>query len=126
MALADTYARVIRDTKREDRSADFLASLLGFMKAKGHMSLLPSVVRILEREPERADVSVTVAREKDAKRFARSIEDSLKLLGTEEEPAVSIDPRIVGGYAVRAGSRVLDRSFRSALVTLYRRATRHG
>jgi F0F1-type ATP synthase delta subunit len=124
MALADTYAKVIRE-KGKDVSAQYVESLIAFMKSKGHLSLLPSVVRILEREPETHRASIVVARAEDAKKFARSIADSLKLLGTEVMPAASVDARIVGGHIVRAGSQIVDKSFRNALVEMYRKTVSH-
>ena len=120
MALADTYATIIRGVPQEKVSG-YLPRLLAFMKARGHLSLLPTIVRILEREPNDTKVTVVVAREHDAKKFAQSISESLKLLGTEEKPLISVDPHIVGGHIVRTGSHVVDKSFRNALVQLYRK-----
>ena len=126
--LAQKYAEVFKalDTR----------TVLSYMKVRGHLSLLPSVVRILERAPERAYVSLTIAREHDAKKFERSIADSLALLGSTsaspktghaggEQPVTVIDPRIVGGYLVRFGSQVIDKSFRNALISLYKKTIHH-
>jgi len=48
MNLAQNYARILRD------GVD-AAKTLAYMKARGHLSLLPQVVRMLEREQGRND-----------------------------------------------------------------------
>src|SRR3989344_2540366 len=101
MSLSRTYAQVIQGAP-DSGTATFAKKLVAYMKSKGHLSLLPEIVRILEREPKRAEATVVVAREHDAKKFAHSITEALKLLGVEEKPEVIADPRLVGGYAVRA------------------------
>lgn len=111
MSLANAYAKVLRDVPTKDVPA-YLPRVLAFMKGRGHLSLLPQVVRILEREPSDTGEAVAViAKESDAKKFAEEIRGA----------RVVVDPRIVGGYTVRTGSRFVDRSFRSALIAIYQK-----
>lgn len=132
MTLVHAYAQVIREVPEEKASA-FVPRLLAFMKHRGHLSLLPQVLRILEREPARSSIpTVVVARESDARKFSSGIREALTKLGLPREAGAEekahrtlIDPRLVGGYSVRANSRIIDRSFRSALVSLYERAIRN-
>jgi len=118
MNLARTYAAVFAELgpKHADRA-------LAYMKSRGHLSLLSGVVRVLEREPPRAGAVLTVAKESDAKRLSAPIAAALKSAGVaESEMRTAVDPRAVGGFAVRTRSRLVDKSFRSALVDIYKKA----
>jgi len=95
------------------------------MKARGHISLLREVVRVLEREPREPKARITLARESDASKLKGPLADHLSRLGIGAgESVVSIDPDMVGGYRIKAGNTLVDRSFRSALVSIYQHTTR--
>ena len=118
MNFAKAYAQIIREKEGE---APFLKKLLDFMRAKGHLSLVPEIVRILEREPDTKNVTkVVLARESDKKKFSHAIKEAVSEIGSGETEEVT-DPKIVGGYIVRGGGKVLDRSFRKALVDIYQK-----
>ena len=117
MHLVQYYVKLLQELD--------VRKVLSYMKVRGHLSLLPSIVRVLEREPKKVAFSVTVAHEADLHKFARSINEAGKILGVSEKPTLSLDPKIVGGYIAHAGSRVMDKSFRNALVTLYRKTVTH-
>jgi len=111
MSLANAYAKVLRDVPEKDIPA-YLKKLVAFMKSRGHLSLLPQVVRILEREPAGGGEPVAVvAKEADAKKFAAELRGA----------RVIVDPRAVGGYTLRTGSQLIDKSFRSALIAIYQK-----
>lgn len=121
MNLANAYADVIRSVPEKDAKA-YVPKLMAFMKSRGHLSILPEVVRILERSGERSDRAVvTVAKQPDEAKFSRQIREALAALGAGEH-RVHVDPRSVGGWSVRAGSKLVDRSFRTSLVSLYKKA----
>jgi F0F1-type ATP synthase delta subunit len=102
----------------------FVKKLLQYMKAKGHLSLLHDVVRKLERERKQPRAVVSVSKKSDAKKFEQMIKDSLNTLGVDMRDASTMeDVKLVGGYQVRAGATSIDRSFRTALVSLYRKTT---
>ncbi|MES2014460.1 MAG: F0F1 ATP synthase subunit delta [Patescibacteria group bacterium] len=125
MSLATAYASVIKDAEKEPQGGHFVQKLLSLMHARGHMSLLPEIVRILEKEPVEMGAVVTVAHDADVKKFASEIKSALALLGADKETHQTIvDARAVGGYTVRAGSKILDQSFRTALVDLYQNTIR--
>ncbi len=121
MSLAHAYAATIREVDKSSDTKAFGNKLIAFMRARGHMSLLPEIVRILERGAVEVDTPiVTVATKESLKEFAKDIKSALASLDHSGESVREvIDPRIVGGYSVRAGSKILDTSFRSALVGLY-------
>ncbi|MDE2079532.1 MAG: F0F1 ATP synthase subunit delta [Patescibacteria group bacterium] len=119
MSLASHYATVLSEGADVDKT-------LAYMRKRGHISLLAQVVRILKRQPALSDMpEVLVAKEHDSKTHEAAIRDALTKLGAAERKArVVVDPRAVGGYRVRAGGKTIDRTFRSALVSFYQKATR--
>lgn len=122
MSLANAYASVINETPQELQNADFALKLLAFMRARGHMSLLSEIVQILENKPKEADAVVTVAHGADLKEFASEIKSALSTLGADAKTHRTIvDARAVGGYSVRAGSQIIDNTFRTALVDIYQK-----
>lgn len=101
MNLIQNYASVLTGGADPKRT-------LALMKQKGHLSLLPQVVKVLEREKSEGEVMV-VANEKDAKGFKGN---------------VVVDSRIVGGYLKRSGSKIIDATYRKALVEIYKNAVK--
>jgi len=100
MNLAQRYATVLKSVDAK--------KVLAYMKHKGHLSLLPKVLRALEREPEGGD-RVVVAHEKDVSKLKKKYPDA----------RVDVDQKLVGGFIARSGSTVTDASYRHALVQLY-------
>ncbi len=124
MSLANAYAKTLLDAGKTSDSKDFVEKTLAFMKAKGHLSLLPQIVKIIEQTPENANVAtVVVAKESDGQKFKSRIDASLKTLGAIKRQTL-VDARIVGGYSIRFGSHSIDNSFRNTLVSLYKESTR--
>ncbi len=105
MSLAKNYATVLSEVTVE--------SLIEYMKKKGHLSLLPQVVRILERTQDDRTL-VTVANKKSATALRARFPDA----------KIILDPRIVGGHLVRQGARITDATYRRALVEIYKRVTK--
>lgn len=103
MSLAQNYATLLNDIAP--------ARVVDYMKSRGHVSLLPQVVRILERKQESNHV-VTVARKEDAPHTPGA--------------TVVVDPRIVGGTITRKNNTLTDASYRRALVNIYKKAIHHG
>lgn len=123
MNLPQTYAKLIQGIPAEEARA-FVPKLVAYMKSRGHLSLLPHVLRILDREPKEKNAAVvTVAKESDSKKFASRVKEALALLKAEDARAVTlVDPKAVGGFSVRAGGRLIDRTFRTGLVSIYKNA----
>jgi hypothetical protein len=89
MSLASNYVQVLKEGVDEKK-------VVAHMKAKGHLSLLPTVLRILKREKQRPETVTITAKD---------------------------DPRIVGGTITLKGFTLIDASYRKALVDLYKRST---
>ena len=104
MNLAQRYARVaaLVDTDQ----------LIAYLKHRGHLSLLPKIVRALQRMRTSVEV-VTVAREHDATHLKKKFPGA----------AIVVDPKIVGGYIARSGTTITDASYRRSLVQLYHNTT---
>lgn len=100
MNLTQRYAQVLKSVDAK--------KVLAYMKRRGHLSLLPKVIRVLEREPVVGD-TVVVAHEKDVSKLKKKYPDA----------RVEVDSKLVGGYIARSGSTVTDASYRHALVQLY-------
>lgn len=124
-SLINRYTRVILDALQNGSSKQFAEQLVAYMKARGHSSLLPAVMRRVEREAaQNSSGVVTLARADDAEKFASNIAASLENLQTTAAGyRVRVDPALVGGYSVRANGKLVDRSYRTALVNLYQRIT---
>ncbi|MBI3573644.1 F0F1 ATP synthase subunit delta [Candidatus Kaiserbacteria bacterium] len=114
MSLASHYAAVL------SQGTD-VKKTLAYMKARGHTSLLSQIVRIVERKPADKDIPVVVlAKDFDSRKYSKDIHEALAMLGAGKEHRTKVDARAVGGYAVRAGGTLIDKTFRSALVDIYK------
>lgn len=119
MNLAQSYAQVILDAQAKPNAKAFGDSLVAYMKSKGHTALIPQVLRMIERAPKKDSAIVIVKNDSDAKKYKKDIEASLSALGVTGAHQTVEDPRVVGGYSVRAKGKMIDKSFRTALVSLY-------
>jgi F0F1-type ATP synthase delta subunit len=101
-----------------------LQNLSKTLKARGHARLYPAILRDVERllttRRLRNEVVVTVGRADDAVRYTTDIEHDLAGAGLSTQYHIEVDPRIIGGFRVRSGSVVLDRTFKERLIALYR------
>ncbi|PIR85558.1 hypothetical protein COU15_00480 [Candidatus Kaiserbacteria bacterium CG10_big_fil_rev_8_21_14_0_10_45_20] len=122
MSLARTYATVFRELSKSN-APEVVEQMITYMKQKGHLSVLPEMLRIVEREQqERAEVHISVARESDTEKHKKDIEEALQAVGSNGSSRTSIDPNIVGGFSVRSGSRMVDATIRTSLVNIYQNA----
>lgn len=122
MSLAHAYAEVIMTAEEEGQGAAFAQKVLTFMKYRGHLSLVPEIARIIERTPVRGGSVLTVADTDSEKKLNNEIQEALRILKAESlKQAVVVDPRAVGGFSLRVGSTIVDRTFRTALVSLYQK-----
>ncbi len=104
MSLAQNYAAIIEEGMPTEK-------VVAHMKTKGHLSLLPRILRILERA-KTAEETITVAREADTAKISKKFPNA----------RVVIDPKIVGGWFAKKGTAVTDATYRKALVSIYKNA----
>lgn len=122
--IAQAYAKILKEAESERTGAKFAEKLAAYMKSRGHLSLLPRVLKIAERLPNADEAVVTVKSKADLDKLKPRIKASLKKMGTEDRPNVVIDPNVVGGYTARYKGKAVDMSFRSALVDIYQKSIR--
>lgn len=127
--MKQAYITALVNTLLEGKEVDaVLASTKQLLTKKGHERLWPAVLHGALRELEkrgRADVpQVTLAKEIEEKSV--KISEALKALGVEAGAAydVSVDDSLIGGFIVRYKDRMIDASYKRALVDLYRKVTK--
>ena len=95
------------------------------MERRGHDHFYPKVVRDLaqlwERHEQQHSPVVSLAREQDATELADTIAAQLSTLGAPTEYRTEIRPEQVGGSIARYNHRVIDGSYKDALLRLYKR-----
>jgi F0F1-type ATP synthase delta subunit len=121
--LINRYASLILSAIYNDADSAFVTKLVAYMKQRGHTGLLSAVLRRVERLYVPRGAVVTVARADDASKYAPAIASQLVGLGSSADYTIGVDDRMVGGYMVRAGGKLVDTSYRTALVTLYKNIT---
>ncbi len=104
-----------------------LKGLQRTLETKGHMRLhvavLRGVLRILETKTDSAQAIVSVAKESDVTALAEQIKASLTTLNSEGEFTTKVDDTLIGGTVVECDSKVIDKSYKTALTNLYRATT---
>ena len=98
------------------------------LAARGREALLPRVAsafrRLAERERVRSGITLSVAREKDARAAMHEAKDLLASLSEEKVGAeVIVDGSLVGGWRLEGRETLVDASFKKQLLSLYNRAT---
>ena len=125
--MHDTYVTATLELLAAGTSIDTVISgLKDTLKRRGHERLLPrilaGVARKLDTRPTNA-AYVTVVSKTDYEVQKEAIKHALIELGYDQAPAVQIDDTLIGGYVAEANSTRIDRSYKSALVSLYRSLT---
>ena len=117
MNLSHAYSKLVQQASENNDTA-FIDRMLTLMKSRGHLSLLPQIVRMVERAPKTGVAKVTVKNEADAVRNKKEITAALSELQALKHETV-IDAGLVGGFTALYKGKVIDKSYRSALVSLY-------
>ena len=102
---------------------DVIKNLKKVLDRKGHnklyKSILEGLLNKIEASTETGTATVSVAREKDLKRLKKEIQEGLSKIKSEHFEPV-IDPALIGGYTIEHDNKIIDKSYKSRLVTLYR------
>jgi F0F1-type ATP synthase delta subunit len=120
--LARHYAHALYGTKGEIDPSRFRV----FLKARGHETLLPGIVRELQSlVGEKSSVSrarIHIVRKEHLERFTDELSRYARELSFDPAGVDIIeDPDIVGGFIIETGTHRIDGSFRKRLLNLYRR-----
>jgi F0F1-type ATP synthase delta subunit len=97
------------------------------LEAKGYTRLYPSVLRgvlrILETKKDTVGAVVTVASQSDVEKYKTVINSALEKLTGSEDFSTHVDQTIIGGVVISDGKTVIDKSFKTTLLNLYRSIT---
>jgi len=104
-----------------------VTNLFATARANDHESMLPRIVRQIERTLAKSDaesaITVTTATELDAGKVQELLkQEPFKRLLTSEHRQVirEVDPSIIGGAVVRTDTTLIDGSYKHTLIELYR------
>ena len=107
---------------------EVISGLQKTLEVKGHSRLYPSilrgVLRVLETKKDTAGVTVTVATVPDVEKYKTTINSILEQLDGTIDFSTQVDETLIGGVVVSDGQTVVDKSFKTALLNLYRSITK--
>lgn len=106
--------------------AELFRGLRDVMNARGHIRLLPSVLRTVVRERTASRAQRTVVRVANQAAYEAQQQDittALAALAAHETPTVVTDDSLIGGYQVEANYQRVDSSYKQLLTSLYRNIT---
>jgi F0F1-type ATP synthase delta subunit len=124
--MLNTYVTaLVAELHTESDTTAALKNLRESMEARGHVALYPRVLRATLRRLEAAPAPVTVrvARAEDVAAHTKAIAGALHTLSTPADatPEVVIDETLIGGFRVEHNHRVVDATYKNALISLYHR-----
>lgn len=117
-AYAQALAQAVR---RGDDEAALVQGLTAHLAREGRSKLLPGIVRELKRiaaAETKLNPHIEVA--SDSERAAAQAAARAQGIETSD---IRVNPDLIRGWRARAGSRLIDRSAKHALVDLYQRIT---
>ena len=108
----------------KDQAKIYVARLVEILKREGKLKALPQILREFKRIIEQRNAktpTLTVAQKKDAANATKELKAILK------EAVVSdsvVDDSIIGGWRYVGRDTLVDNSYKTALIDLYRNITR--
>lgn len=117
--LAQVLKRMTGGHKAVDRSHAF-QSFMTYIRARGYAPLLPRILSEYERinvTSEEKNVHVTMVKKHPYKELLASH-------GIEGEAELTIDETLIGGYRIETESKLIDASYKNALLKLYHSITK--
>lgn len=127
--LEHEYARAIVALQEEGKTdAEIATGLAQVLGARGHERLIPRIERALTslqaRNEKKQARTLRIGKADDTNVHAQAIAEAAALLGEDVQNYETIvDERIVGGFILASGTTMVDASYRTALVSLYRTIT---
>jgi F0F1-type ATP synthase delta subunit len=124
------YISAVLELLQSGKEVDsVLSDLLSALKRKGHEKLyvqvLTGVLRSLCESQSSVTSRVVVAKESDYKTLKEAINEALISIGGETKDAqVSIDETLIGGFITSHKGKLINRSYKERLVSLYRSITK--
>jgi F0F1-type ATP synthase delta subunit len=100
------------------------------LQADGRATLMPRVgralARIYERESNKRDLVLTVARESDIAKAKKEAKDVISAFMGESGTAdlkTQVDDSLIGGWRLEGNERLVDASFKKQLLDVYQGVT---
>ena len=126
--IVNDYSSALFELLAKGSQGDaLLESLQSLLKKKGHERLYASILKDLlakfEKDKQRNSIQVMVGREKDIPHLKESILEAMATLGTEKEFLSHVDTTLIGGFKIKSHDKVIDRSYKKQLLTIYRSLT---
>lgn len=119
---------VLQMIKEGKEISVILGGLRKIMEQKGHTSLFAPVLRGVMRSLQTEKTTGTmvyIAKEADREKLATHIAAALAAINAEnDEPTYVVDETLIGGVLAKRNSTVIDRSYKTALINLYRSVTK--
>lgn len=126
MNQAELYAQTLHKAaqKKDSDSFDsFFTKFVAVLKTKGHSKLMPAVLRSLQsidKTNKSAQSSVLIVRDASQKEALKEqLAQEGELFG--ENTRVVEDKNVVGGYILKNKTSMIDKSYRSKLIGLYKK-----
>lgn len=125
--LAHNYALALYELTKDTtaKPAVVVSDLVKLLKHKGHVKLLPDILRefekVIDSARDEATMVLTCAKKSDLAKYKNKLKEHFGHSGgsfTKEE----VDDTLIGGYVIRSGDTILDGSYKRKLLLLYRSA----
>lgn len=122
---AQQYAQALFQVIKNDTPVEqALDGLDRVLMRRGHTKLKKRILKLLAthlaRDARRNTATVHVARAADADTLAAEIDAAAAQIAPDAPRATVIDDTLIGGFAVATRTARLDRSYKRALLRLYR------
>jgi len=98
------------------------------MQAKGHMRLyapvLRGVLRVLETKKDTDTATVIVTKDSDIQKYSEVIKQTLSEVKAGNDFSTKVDDTIIGGVIIKNNNTIVDLSYKTTLLNLYRATTK--
>ena len=114
--------------QKGERPAEAVRKLKSALEEKGRASLLPKIARAFARLAAHRDIAerltLSVARQEDLKTALKEAESLLaEHRITDVDLDEAVDESLIGGWRLEGHGLLVDRSWKSKLLSMYNRAT---
>ena len=122
---AENYAKALISAAKTEKDTDaLLAHFLDVLKKRGVLGLLPKILTILEHAINRdksQKATLVLARDSDKDKILEAVGDDFGKISTlKEDLNIKIDESIIGGYRLETSGDLIDESYKSRLLSIYR------
>ena len=123
--MKNHYIQAVLGLLREGKDvSDVFSGLTRALNAKGHTRLHASILRGVAKELESSrgqdGAVITVNSEEEIASVMRDIEAALATLEAPQKHEVVVDDTIIGGIIATYNNKIIDQSYKTKLVSLYR------